>query len=197
MSEASIIPIPKPILFNSLLVYVLKYLSKESLNTHQSWLVLRLLGDLGRSECQFPMKINKLVAPSTTHQSNKVRKAIHQAMHILSLLYNHSFSQRETMFLHCKGKLHQILIWLLSQHRSQDWPLICHILSFLLTFSFQGLARNATFANGFHLWYLYCFNISDGFFNVPGRVIIPLIFCGRRWHHCEKWLVTWCARHGY
>ena len=142
------------------------------------------------------MLIHKLVTPSTTNQSNIAHEAKHVAMYLLSLLCCHVLSHRKTLFLHGKGTFYQILLCWLSQHRNPVWTPLFHILSFILTFTLHGLARNDVFTNGFCLWYLYCLNLCDRFVNVTERVITTLIFTRRRGHHLEKWMVTWRARNG-
>ena len=134
------------------------------------------------------MSINKLVATSTTHRSDRSCGAIHQEVHLLIFLYKYILSHWDNMFLHGRVPLYQIPIWILSQHRSQAWPLLFHILYFIIPFSCQSSARNAAFANGFCLWYLSCFNLRDGFSNTTQRVIFTIIFGGRI-QHLRKWLV--------
>ena len=141
------------------------------------------------------MSIHKLVTPYMNYLSNRVRGSINQAVYLLRILYNHVPYQHETLFLHGKGPLNQIILCLHSQNRSQAWLLLCHNWFILPTLYFQGLARNSVLANRFRLWYLSCFNLHDGFVNVTERVIIPLLFCGRR-QNIGKWLVTWHMHHG-
>ena len=143
---------------------------------------------------------HKLVTPSMTNWSNRVHGAKHVAVSLRILLYYHLLSHREALFLNYKGPLYHILLLCLSQHRNQDWPLLCHILYFILKFLFQGLAQNSIFSNCFFPWNLSCLNICGVFFNVTGRVSFPPLFHVSRVHHLEKWLVTHqkCTmEHGY
>ena len=56
------------------------------------------------------MSTHKSVTPSPTNQSNRAHGAKHVAVYLRSLLDYHLPSHRETLFLHDKGPLHQILL---------------------------------------------------------------------------------------
>ena len=132
------------------------------------------------------MSNKKLVTPSMTNLSNRSKGAIHQAVYILIILYNNVPSHRETMFLYVKGTLYQILLCILSQHRSQARPLLCHVIYFFLH-SLAKVQHIIPYSRtDFHLSYLPCFGTCDGFVNTTIRVIIPLIFCRSRGRHLEK-----------
>ena len=136
------------------------------------------------------MSTHKLVTPSITSRSNRAHGAKHAAVYLINLLYYRLLSHWDTLFLYYKGPLYRILLCCLSHHINWAWPLICHIIYFLLTLPRQVLATNAVFANCFRLWNLSCLNICDGFVNFIVRVIIPPIFRGSRGHHLEKLLVN-------
>ena len=174
---------------------MLTKLAKKSLQPLQACLVPHLLNYLIGSLGQFVVSNHKLFTPSTTNLSNIVHGNNHVAVYLRSLLYYQVPYQRKTLFMHGKVSLYHILICCIYHHRNWVWPLLCHILFFLITFPRQGLEQNSVFANRFHLWYLSYLNIYDGFVNVTGRVIIPLLFGGSGGNHVEKWLVTWCARY--
>ena len=137
-----------------------------------------------------------LVTPSPSNRYKRSYGSKHVAVYLISLPDYRIMYHRETLFIHGKGPLNQIFLCCLYHQSNQACNIVFHIISFLLTFPRQGLARNTVFTNLFFLWNLSCFNICHGFINVNEKVILPPLFHGRRGHHIEKWLVTQRAHYG-
>ena len=127
------------------------------------------------------MSTHNLLTPYLTNQPKRARGAKHVSMHLRRLLDYHLLSHWETLFLHLKDPLYQILICRLSQQRKRAWTLLYHIIYFILKFTCYRLALNAVFANWFRLWYLSCLNLCDGFVNFNGRVILSPLFMKREY----------------
>ena len=140
------------------------------------------------------MSTHKLFTPFPTNRPNKEHGFKHLAVCLISLLDCHLLPHWETLFIHGKGKLNQIFFFYLYQHWNWAWPLLCHILYFLLTFMHQSLSRSSIFANWLCLGNISFLNLCDVFVNFTGRVIIPPILHRSRWHTLEKWLVAQHAR---